>query len=597
MFFQLQGHQYIRQNLLNHLNSAGEIKPTIMELNSESTTENGVHADYWSQHLVDNWNKSETLYSLLEQNPTLNKFSGSGSPAFFKIISQMIRAHKDRKVNRDVFFVRLGGLDAHTDVSGNLRTNIEDVNNAFKEFRSEMKAQDNYDKVTVLMQSEFGRTITPNTSDGTDHAWGGNYFMFGGGVNGGRILGEYPGTFWDTDPTNIGRGRLIPTTSWDSWWFGIFQWYGVETDEDMKYILPNHGSFGCFLLSEQVLYRNGTGRISGCDGVSLNFDVTSVLSEPRYLTSLEEKKVCDSVLAIAEMETGQTARCIVVGQQIFVNISRRLIDGMIQDTTMSLKQYLNRDGSRTLTGESVTYSVKIDTSVSYVPVQSDSSDPLNVPDLTQKFTDQLGRDLKRFIQNMTSLESVAVTTSSPTLSSVPSLMPTISSAPSAKHFPSKAPSSIASSIPSISNLPTMNPTTVHPTTSPSVTVPSEIQPFTYVVFMTTSFEAFTESQIEVFCDSIIDALHAWEEEGGVLFCTFYGQTQGRNRNLLDFSIKLASWDSALLESFSVRWARVIARTPFKEDLANKLKDAGVDNLDRIDIRGADENHPMYHVNI
>ena len=44
--------------------------------------------------------------------------------------------------------------------------------------------------------------------------------MFGGRVAGGKILGQYPTTFNDSGAENIGRGRLIPTRSWDSMWYG-----------------------------------------------------------------------------------------------------------------------------------------------------------------------------------------------------------------------------------------------------------------------------------------------------------------------------------------------------------------------------------------
>ena len=40
--------------------------------------------------------------------------------------------------------------------------------------RAEMKVQGMENSVTVVQGSEFGRTITPNTNGGTDHAWGGN---------------------------------------------------------------------------------------------------------------------------------------------------------------------------------------------------------------------------------------------------------------------------------------------------------------------------------------------------------------------------------------------------------------------------------------
>ena len=36
----------------------------------------------------------------------------------------------------------------------------------------------------------------------------------GGDVKGGKILGKYPDDLLDT--LNIGRSRIIPTTSWDS---------------------------------------------------------------------------------------------------------------------------------------------------------------------------------------------------------------------------------------------------------------------------------------------------------------------------------------------------------------------------------------------
>merc|ERR1712000_279861 len=38
--------------------------------------------------------------------------------------------------------------------------------------------------------SDFARTLTSN-GQGTDHAWGGNHFIMGGGVNGG-VLWKFP---------------------------------------------------------------------------------------------------------------------------------------------------------------------------------------------------------------------------------------------------------------------------------------------------------------------------------------------------------------------------------------------------------------------
>ena len=111
------------------------------------------------------------------------------------------------------------------------KNKLPSLNHAVATFWAEIKAQGLENSVTVVQGSEFGRTISPNSNKGSDHAWGGNYFMFGGDVKGGKIKGEYPKSFSESDPINIGRGRLIPTTSWDALFYGLTQWMGI-TDPD-----------------------------------------------------------------------------------------------------------------------------------------------------------------------------------------------------------------------------------------------------------------------------------------------------------------------------------------------------------------------------
>ena len=45
----------------------------------------------------------------------------------------------------------------------------------------------------VLTVSEFGRTAAENGSRGTDHGTGGIALLAGGAVDGGRIIGKWPG--------------------------------------------------------------------------------------------------------------------------------------------------------------------------------------------------------------------------------------------------------------------------------------------------------------------------------------------------------------------------------------------------------------------
>jgi len=98
------------------------------------------------------------------------------------------------------------------------------------------------DQVTLFSASEFGRTLTFN-GRGTDHAWAGHNFLVGGGVRGGRIFGTYPSSLTGYDDT-LTRGRIIPTLPWESVWYGLAQWFGVEEGAQMDYVLPNLKNFG-----------------------------------------------------------------------------------------------------------------------------------------------------------------------------------------------------------------------------------------------------------------------------------------------------------------------------------------------------------------
>ena len=52
---------------------------------------------------------------------------------------------------------------------------------------------DRMEDVVILTMSEFGRTVAENGSGGTDHGHANCMLALGGSVNGGHILGDWPG--------------------------------------------------------------------------------------------------------------------------------------------------------------------------------------------------------------------------------------------------------------------------------------------------------------------------------------------------------------------------------------------------------------------
>src|SRR2546421_12980144 len=63
--------------------------------------------------------------------------------------------------------------------------------------------------VVVLTMSEFGRTVRENGNSGTDHGHATAMLVMGGPVNGGRMLGRWPGL----DPADRFEGRDVAVTT------------------------------------------------------------------------------------------------------------------------------------------------------------------------------------------------------------------------------------------------------------------------------------------------------------------------------------------------------------------------------------------------
>jgi uncharacterized protein (DUF1501 family) len=105
------------------------------------------------------------------------------------------------------------------------------MNTGIQPFTTEMKAQGVWNDVTIVMVSEFARTLPGNTGAGSDHAWGGNYFIAGGEVEGKQILGSYPNILSEDGSLIFEPGIVVPTMSWDSLWNGVAQWFGITSPE------------------------------------------------------------------------------------------------------------------------------------------------------------------------------------------------------------------------------------------------------------------------------------------------------------------------------------------------------------------------------
>jgi len=215
-----------------------DLMPAIEQINNAtSASESSLYGEVWSSSLLKVIADNEFLEYAMSRAKITKTFAEDDMSQKLLQVSKLIDTAGIRGVDRDFFYVEFGGWDHHSKMKINLANKFEELNTALDTFWAEMDKQKNEDKVVLVATSDFGRTLTANSKDGSDHGWGGNYFMMGGQVKGGQMLGKYPS---DLDgPLITKRARVIPTTPWDAVWYGISEWLGVTDVEVLKNIIIN----------------------------------------------------------------------------------------------------------------------------------------------------------------------------------------------------------------------------------------------------------------------------------------------------------------------------------------------------------------------
>eukprot|EP00756_Hemistasia_phaeocysticola_P029705 Hpha_TRINITY_DN16247_c0_g1::TRINITY_DN16247_c0_g1_i2::g.15430::m.15430 len=199
-------------------------------------------AENYAQILQHSLGVTTDLAGKLEaQGGVGTSFPTSAVGRQFDVAAQVIKlrdASGNRLSDRDVFAVHAGGFDTHGSFS---TENVASVDAAIGAFKAEMVAQGVWQDVVVVAVSDFGRALTPN-GEGTDHAWGGNYFAVGGSVRDQAMLSRYPDTLEAGHSLDYGHGILIPNAGYETVWGPVIDWFGVPQSK-WDDVLPNRGNF------------------------------------------------------------------------------------------------------------------------------------------------------------------------------------------------------------------------------------------------------------------------------------------------------------------------------------------------------------------
>lgn len=147
--------------------------------------------------------RAEAFKSIQEEMSQAGR--GAVTAKGFELQSRRIAALMRDRFN--VAFLDVGGWDTHTNqggADGQLAGKIAELGRGLAAFAQE--SGPNWTHTTVVVISEFGRTFRENGDRGTDHGHGSVYWVLGGSVKGGRMVGEQV----QITPETLNQQRDLP---------------------------------------------------------------------------------------------------------------------------------------------------------------------------------------------------------------------------------------------------------------------------------------------------------------------------------------------------------------------------------------------------
>lgn len=196
---------------------------------------------------------STTTGNAIQNGQTLATALASGTPlatqfptnSYFasqlQQVAKIIQVRSALGLQRQIFFVSMGGFDTHSGQLPQQDSLFNDLNQSLSAFYQATVELGVASNVTTFTLSDFGRTYSPN-SDGSDHAWGSHHIIMGGAVKGGDFYGTFPTLAVNGPDDATGQGRWVPTTSLDQYASTLAAWFGVAA-ADLPSIFPNLANF------------------------------------------------------------------------------------------------------------------------------------------------------------------------------------------------------------------------------------------------------------------------------------------------------------------------------------------------------------------
>ncbi len=119
---------------------------------------------------------------------------GAPGPSSLKTNGRRIAQLLSGNAETQIAFISLGGWDTHVNQGasqGQLARLLQPLGQGLNQLKTSLG--NTFDDTTIVVMSEFGRTVAENGNRGTDHGHGNVLWVLGGQVRGRQVYGDWPG--------------------------------------------------------------------------------------------------------------------------------------------------------------------------------------------------------------------------------------------------------------------------------------------------------------------------------------------------------------------------------------------------------------------
>ncbi len=185
--------------------------------------------DYLYKTMSATLSSADYIYQQSKVHPTSQIYPNTGLGKDLKTIASLIFSD----INTKVYYVSLGSFDTHVNQDNQQKRLFTELNDAVKAFTTDLKSNGRFDDVLMMTFSEFGRRVSQNASNGTDHGTANNMFFISGGLKEKGVLNAMP------DLSDLNDGDLKHKVDFKNVYATVLnKWLGA----DDKMILGNEHS-------------------------------------------------------------------------------------------------------------------------------------------------------------------------------------------------------------------------------------------------------------------------------------------------------------------------------------------------------------------